>query len=66
VSAPPAPILKSDPAERYAARIEEHRTRLVGGHDPFGHLFAIERLARAARAESWASRPPSEPVRREP
>jgi hypothetical protein len=33
------------------ARIEAHLTRLVDGHDPFGHLFAIERLARAARAE---------------
>lgn len=38
-------------AERYANRIELHLGRLAGGHDPLGHLFAVERLARAARAE---------------
>jgi hypothetical protein len=43
-------------ARRYAARIESHRDRLRRGHDPMGHLFAIERLARAARAEWWAAR----------
>jgi hypothetical protein len=37
----------------YVARIEAHLGRLDQGHDPLGHLFAIERLARAARAEWW-------------
>ena len=37
--------------DRTAARIEAHLERLADGHDPFGHLFAIERLARAARAD---------------
>ena len=36
---------------RCAARIEAHLARFAAGHDPIGHLFAIERLARAARAE---------------
>jgi hypothetical protein len=40
-----------DAATVYTARIESHLARLAAGHDPFGHLFAIERLARAARAE---------------
>jgi hypothetical protein len=38
-------------AEAYVARIETHLTKLAQGHDPLGHVFAIERLARAARAE---------------
>ncbi len=37
--------------EDYVARIEVHLGRLAQGHDPMGHLFAIERLARGARAE---------------
>jgi hypothetical protein len=49
------PVAGCQLAERYVARIEAHLARLAQGHDPFGHLFAIERLARAARAESWAS-----------
>ncbi len=39
--------------EDYVARIEVHLARLAQGHDPMGHLFAIERLARSARAEWW-------------
>jgi hypothetical protein len=35
----------------YVARIEVHLLRLAQGHDPMGHLFGIERLARGARAE---------------
>ena len=66
MSANHAPVAQGQLAERYVDRIEAHLARLAQGRDPFGHLFAIERLARAARAESWASRPPSEPVRREP
>jgi hypothetical protein len=46
-----APIAQCQLAEAYAARISVHLDRLAQGHDPFGHLFAIERLARAARAE---------------
>jgi hypothetical protein len=37
--------------EDYVGRIEVHLVRLAQGHDPMGHLFGIERLARAARAE---------------
>ena len=40
--------------EAYAIRIEAHLVRLAHGHDRLGHLFAIERLARAARADWWA------------
>ena len=40
--------------EDYVARIEVHLVRLAQGHDPFGHLFAIERLARSARAD-WCA-----------
>jgi hypothetical protein len=32
-------------------RIEDHLERLRAGHDLLGHLFSIERLARAARME---------------
>jgi len=46
-----APIADCRLAEAYVARISVHLDRLAAGHDPFGHLFAIERLARAARAE---------------
>lgn len=53
VSGPHAPVARSEPAERYAARIEGHLARLAQGHDPMGHLFAVERLARAARTELW-------------
>lgn len=42
--------------DRYLARIEVHLVRLAEGHDPAGHLFGVERLARAARAEWWAAR----------
>jgi hypothetical protein len=51
VSSGHAPIAQSEMAEAYVVRISVHLDRLAQGHDPFGHLFAIERLARAARAE---------------
>ena len=44
-------------AARYRPWIQAHLAGLADGHDPFGHLFAIERLARAARADLWAARP---------
>jgi len=50
------PVAGRELAERYAARIEVHLVRLAQGHDPLGHLFAIERLARSARAE-WREAP---------
>jgi len=53
VSGDHAPIAQCELVERYVTRIEAHLIRLSEGHDPFGHLFAIERLARAARAE-WS------------
>ena len=53
MSATHAPVAQSKLADVYVARIEAHLARLAQGHDPLGHLFAIERLARAARAEWW-------------
>jgi hypothetical protein len=53
VSATYAPTAHCELADAYVARIEAHLARLAQGHDPLGHLFAIERLARAARAEWW-------------
>ena len=53
-------------AERYVARIEAHLARLAQGHDPMGHLFAIERLARGARAEWWAEQRSPDRERRGP
>ena len=44
-------LLAPEVVARYVARIEVHLVRLVQGHDPMGHLFGIERLARGARAE---------------
>ena len=46
-----APIAQCQLAEAYVTRISVHLDRLAQGHDPIGHLFAIERLARAAKAE---------------
>jgi hypothetical protein len=60
-----APVARSDLAERYVARIEVHLVRLRDGHDPRGHLFAIERLARVARAEWWEAQHQSQPGRHE-
>jgi len=48
-----APLELSLLVKRYIPRIEGHLARLAQGHDPMGHLFAVERLARAARAEWW-------------
>jgi hypothetical protein len=51
VSGRSAPAIGNDASEGYAARIAAHLARLAQGHDSPGHLFAIERLARGARAE---------------
>ena len=48
-----APVVPSEAVERYLTRIKAHLVRLAEGHDPMGHLFGIERLARGARAE-WS------------
>ena len=49
----PTPASPSHVVEQYLCRIEAHLVRLAEGHDPTGHLFGIERLARGARAE-WS------------
>jgi hypothetical protein len=61
-----APVARDELAERYVARIEAHLARLAQGHDPMGHLFAIERLARGARAEWWAEQRSLDRERRGP
>ena len=48
-----APAIRDDSIECCLTRVNRHLERLAGGHDPFGHLFAIERLARAARSD-WS------------
>ena len=53
MSATHAPVARSELAAFYVARIEAHLARIAQGHDPLGHLFAIERLARVARTEWW-------------
>jgi hypothetical protein len=63
VSGPQAPVATSQVAEGYVARIEAHLVRLAQGRDPMGHLFAIERLARVARAEWWEAQRQTEPRR---
>jgi len=49
---------------RCVSRIAAHLARLAEGHDPMGHLFAVERLARAARAEWWEAHREGAPERR--
>ena len=61
-----APGARGELAERDVARIEAHLARLARGHDPMGHLFAIERLARGARAEWWAEQRSLDRERRGP
>jgi hypothetical protein len=48
-------VARSKPAEFYLVRMQAHLACLGTGHDPLGHLFGIERLARAARAEWWVA-----------
>jgi hypothetical protein len=55
-----APAAPNEAVERYLSRIEAHLARLAQGHDPMGHLFGIERLARGARAEWWQAQRQSE------
>ena len=66
MSALQAPGGRGEIAARYVARIEAHLVRLAQGHDPMGHLFAIERLARSARAERWEAQRQPEPERQGP
>jgi hypothetical protein len=47
------PVERRDLADDHVARIRVHLARFAAGHDPMGHLFAIERLARSARADVW-------------
>ena len=49
--ATPAP----SPVAGYVSQIVAHLVRLEQGHDRRGHLLAVERLARAARAEVSAT-----------
>jgi hypothetical protein len=60
------PVEPCQLAEAYVIRIEAHLACLARGHDPLGHLFGIERLARAARAESWASQRDAQQPRHAP
>jgi hypothetical protein len=55
MSASHALVAPSEPAEFYLVRIQAHLACLATGHDPLGHLFGIERLARAARTEWWVA-----------
>ena len=55
-----------DVVERYVVRIEAHLVRLAQGHDPMGHLFGIERLARGARTEWCEARLQSGPRQAKP
>jgi len=58
--------LRSRSVDQYVSRIEGHLMRLAQGHDPLGHLFAIERLARGARADCWAAQREAERGRQKP
>jgi hypothetical protein len=63
MSGPQTSVARGELTERYVARIEAHLVRLRDGHDPMGHLFAIERLARVARAEWWEAERQTQPGR---
>ncbi len=47
----PTPVIHNSSFERWRTQVSHHLERLGSGHDPWGHMFAIERLARARRAE---------------
>jgi hypothetical protein len=59
----PSPAARLELAERYVARIAAHLVRFADGHDPMGHLYAIERLARVARIEWWEAQRQTQPGR---
>ena len=61
MNGPQDQVATSQVAERYVARIEAHLVRLAQGRYLMGHLFAIELLARVARAESWEAQRQTEP-----
>jgi hypothetical protein len=60
----PDALETTEAVRHYVAKIEAHLARLAAGHDPMGHLFGIERLARGARAELWWTRREHEQARR--
>ena len=60
-----APAIRDEAIERCLTRLRAHVGRLAGGQDPFGHLFAIERLARSARADWSAVQRQAAPARDE-
>ena len=49
---PAAQAVQGEAVRQYIRRIDAHLARLAAGHDPLGHFFGIERLARAARSET--------------
>jgi hypothetical protein len=57
------PYQSAASAPWYRRLLEWHLVRFAEGHDPLGHLLAIERLARAARAELTAVRSPVQRIR---
>ena len=65
MSAVDAPTASWKATTWYVARIEVHLARFADGHDPLGHLFSIERLARSARSEGRETRRLGEPGRRD-
>jgi hypothetical protein len=44
-------VAREERHEAQLERIDAHMRRISDGHDPRGHLLAIERLARSIRAE---------------
>jgi hypothetical protein len=54
--------VRPEAPEVYVERIAEHVAHVID--DPWHHLLSIERLARAARAEWWASQQQAEREKR--
>jgi hypothetical protein len=61
---PSAMVLPGAHIEHLLDRVATHLEQVGRGHDPHGHLLAIERLARAARAEWTPSLQTTIPRRR--